>query len=126
MGMIQGIIDDAKAMEADAIKAEEDSMTSYESFVRDTNAAVAELRKQIVTKTEIKGKEEQEKVNEDSNAAAASAAGDQLRAENLDLHADCDYLIKNFDVRLEMREEEVQALKEAVSTFSGATFGSFL
>merc|ERR1719359_2412647 len=89
MGMIQGIIDDAKAMEADAIKAEEESMTAYESFIKDTNAAVAELRKQVVTKTEIKGKEEQE-VSEDTNAAAAGAAWDQLRAQNLDLHADCD------------------------------------
>merc|ERR1719359_2789478 len=118
MGMIQNIIDDAKAMEAEAIKAEEDSLTAYESFIKDTNAAVAELRKQVITKTEIKGREEQEKVMEDNNAAAAGAAYDQLRAENLDLHADCDYLIKNFEVRLEMRDEEIQALKEAISTFS--------
>merc|ERR1719453_2320857 len=113
-------------MEKDAIKAEEDSMTAYESFVKDSNKAVADLRQQIVTKTEIKGREEQDKVAEDTNAAAAGAAWDQLRAENLDLHADCDYLIKNFEVRLEMRDEEVQALKEAISTFSGATFSSFL
>merc|ERR1719316_1623454 len=40
MNMIQTIIDDAKAMEADAIKAEEESMTAYETFITDTNASI--------------------------------------------------------------------------------------
>merc|ERR1719181_2193214 len=40
MGMIEQIINDAKAMEADAIKAEEDAQTAYESFVTETNAAI--------------------------------------------------------------------------------------
>merc|ERR1719375_664193 len=126
MNMIQSIIDDAKAMESDAIKAEEDSMTAYETFIKDTNAAIEDTQKQIVTKTEIKGREGQDKVMEEGNANAASDAWDQLRAENLELHASCDYLIKNFEVRMETRDEEAEALKQAVATFSGATFSSFM
>merc|ERR1719218_334244 len=38
MGMLQQIINDAKAMEAEAIHAEEDSQKAYEEFVKDTNA----------------------------------------------------------------------------------------
>merc|ERR1719443_2397661 len=34
MGMMQSIIDDAKAMEAEAIRAEEDSQKTYEDFVK--------------------------------------------------------------------------------------------
>merc|ERR550537_1603034 len=34
MGMIQQIINDAKAMEADAIKSEEDAQKAYEDFVK--------------------------------------------------------------------------------------------
>merc|ERR1719162_1317909 len=37
MGMMQAIIDDAKAMEAEAIRGEEDSQKAYEDFVKDTN-----------------------------------------------------------------------------------------
>merc|ERR1719261_1532757 len=42
MGMIQMIIDDAKAMEAEAIKGEEDAQSTYETFVTDTNASIEE------------------------------------------------------------------------------------
>merc|ERR1711935_626563 len=42
MGMMQGIIDDAKAMEAEAIRGEEDSQKAYEDFVKDTNDSLEE------------------------------------------------------------------------------------
>merc|ERR1719271_891595 len=40
MGMIQQIIDDTKAMEAETIRAEEDSQKAYEDFVKDTNTSI--------------------------------------------------------------------------------------
>merc|ERR1719213_1393479 len=40
MGMMSGIINDAKAMEAEAIRGEEDAQKTYESFVKDTNTAI--------------------------------------------------------------------------------------
>merc|ERR1711957_935109 len=40
MGMIQQIINDAKAMEAEVIRAEEDAQKAYEDFVKETNASI--------------------------------------------------------------------------------------
>merc|ERR1712216_940940 len=40
MGMIQQIINDAKAMEAEAIRSEEDAQKAHEDFVKDTKEAV--------------------------------------------------------------------------------------
>merc|ERR1711972_1280652 len=40
MGMMQQIIDDAKAMEAEAIRSEEDAQKAYEDFVKETNASI--------------------------------------------------------------------------------------
>merc|ERR1719174_3119058 len=40
MGMIQQIINDAKAMEAETIRAEEDAQKAYEDFVKETNASI--------------------------------------------------------------------------------------
>merc|ERR1719375_2174220 len=40
MNMIQSIIDDAKAMEAEALSGEEQAQQAYEDFVRDTNDTV--------------------------------------------------------------------------------------
>merc|ERR1719387_1616514 len=39
MGMMQGIIDDAKALEAEALRDEGDSQKEYEEFVQDTNVS---------------------------------------------------------------------------------------
>merc|ERR1719265_2776154 len=62
MGMMQGIIDDAKAMEAEAIRAEEESQKDYEDFVKDTNKYVQPTLQDLVAKTDMKAKTEQEKV----------------------------------------------------------------
>merc|ERR1711874_339117 len=54
MGMIQQIINDAKAMEAEAIRAEEDAQKAYEDFVKETNGSIESKSKEIVDKSEIK------------------------------------------------------------------------
>merc|ERR1712182_77180 len=58
MGMIQQIINDAKAMEAEAIRAEEDAQKAYEDFVKETNASIEAASKAIVNKSEEKAKAE--------------------------------------------------------------------
>merc|ERR1719230_1525568 len=45
LGMIQSIINDSKALAAEAMLAEEDAQTAYESFVKNTNDAVDEKSK---------------------------------------------------------------------------------
>merc|ERR1719265_1436648 len=61
MGMIQMIIDDAKSMEEDAIKAEEAAQVAYETFVTETNAAIEAATKETITSAENKAKAEAEK-----------------------------------------------------------------
>merc|ERR1719314_49074 len=62
MGMIQQIINDAKAMEAEAIRAEEDAQKAYEDFVKDTNGSIEAKSKDIVNKSETKAKAESDLV----------------------------------------------------------------
>merc|ERR1719253_661374 len=40
----------------------------------------------------------------------------------MNLHADCDFLVKNFDTRKEARANEVDAIKKAKAVLSGADF----
>merc|ERR1719331_1547684 len=54
MAMIEQIIADAKAMEEDAIKAEEESQVAYETFVTETNAAIDAATKESITSAETK------------------------------------------------------------------------
>jgi len=62
MSMIEQIISDAKAMEAEAIRSEEDAQKAYEDFVKETNASIEAKSKDIVNKSEDKAKAEDELV----------------------------------------------------------------
>merc|ERR1719213_1386098 len=126
MGMMQGIIDDAKAMEAEAIRGEEDSQKSYEDFVKDTNTSIEAKTKDIVSKTEMKAKAEGEKVEAETEHESVMGEIEQLMNENADLHKSCDFTLKNFELRQTARDDEIEALKQALAMFSGASFSAFL
>jgi len=126
MGMMQGIIDDAKAMEAEAIRGEEDSQKAYESFIQDSNASVDQKTKEIISKTDMKAKTEGEKVEAETEHEGIMENLESLINENTDLHKACDFTVKNFEIRQTAREDEIDALREGLATFSGASFAAFL
>merc|ERR1719160_2418951 len=78
LGAIQGIIDDAKAMEAEAIKSEEDSQAGYENFVKETNASIDAKMKDKVNKSEEKSKAEAGKVDAERQLESTEAELEQL------------------------------------------------
>merc|ERR1719217_1932585 len=124
--MITQIIEDAKAMEAEAIKGEEDALATYETFVADTNASIEAKAKDIVNKSEEKAKLEAERTEAEEQKAEALAELESLSNENADLHKACDYILKNFEIRQTARDEEVEALKQAKAILSGSKFSEFL
>merc|ERR1719482_450093 len=126
MGMIQQIIDDTKAMEAETIRAEEDSQKAYEDFVKDTNTSIEAKSKEIVNKSEHKAQAEADKAEAEKELAAVELELEQLANYNLELHQSCDFVLKNFDLRQTARDEEIEALKQAKAILSGAKFEAFL
>merc|ERR1719456_387716 len=82
MGMIQNIINDAKAMEAEAIRAEEDAQKAYEDMVKDTNESIDATNVSIVNKSEAKAKAEGEKAEAEAALDATQARLDQLFNES--------------------------------------------
>jgi hypothetical protein len=126
MGMMEGIIGEAKAMEAEAIRGEEDAQKAYETFVKDTNDSITEKTKDIVNKSDMKAKAESDKVEKEAELEAVMGDLESLANENADLHKSCDFTLKNFDLRQGARDDEIEALKQALSIFSGAKFAAFL
>merc|ERR1711953_892700 len=126
MDMIQQIIQDAKAMEAEAIRSEEDAQKAYEDFVKETNASIEAKSKEIVNKSELKAKAESDLVETKEAKEAVMLELEQLSNYNAELHQSCDFVMKNFDVRQTARDEEVEALKQAKAILSGAKFEEFL
>jgi len=126
MAMIEQIIADAKAMETDALKAEEEAQVAYEVFVTETNASIDAATKESTTCAENQAKSESQKVETEMSRDGVMSELEALASENADLHKSCDYTLKNFDLRQEARSSEMEALKQALSILSGASFGAFL
>merc|ERR1719195_1283158 len=124
--MIQQIISDAKAMEAEAIRSEEDAQKAYEDFVKETNASIEAKSKDIVNKSETKAKAESDLVETKEAKEDTLLELEQLSNYNAELHQSCDFVMKNFDVRQTARDEEIEALKQAKAILSGAKFEEFL
>jgi hypothetical protein len=126
MGMIQQIINDAKAMEAEAIRAEEDAQKAYEDFVKETNASIETKTKEIINKSEEKAKGETDLTQANTDKEAVLLELEQLSNYNAELHQSCDFVMKNFEIRQTARDEEIEALKQAKAILSGAKFEAFL
>jgi len=126
MATIQQIINDAKAMEAEAIRSEEDAQKAYEDFVKETNGSIETKAKQIINKESQKAKAETElnQANQDKEAVLLDL--EHLSNYNSELHQSCDFVIKNFDIRQTARDEEMEALRQAKAILSGADFKAAL
>merc|ERR1719152_164359 len=124
--MIQQIINDAKAMETEAIRAEEDSQKAYEDYVKDTNSSIEEKNRDIVHKSEVKAKAEADLVQAKDDKEAVLLELEQLSNYKAELHSSCDFVTKNFEIRQVARDEEIEALKQAKAILSGAKFEAFL
>jgi septal ring factor EnvC (AmiA/AmiB activator) len=123
MGMIQQIINDAKVEEAEAIQAEKDAQAAYESFVKDSNDSITTKSDSIVDKSDTKAKKEGELTDSKKDLENIMIELEELANENADLHKACDFTLKNFDLRQEARDEEVEGLREAKAALNGAVIG---
>merc|ERR1719388_351741 len=101
---MQSIIDDAKAMEAEAIRGEEDAQKAYEDFVKETNNSIDAKTKDITSKSEMKAKAESDKVEAETEHESVMGELEQLANENADLHKSCDFTLKNFELRQTARD----------------------
>jgi uncharacterized coiled-coil protein SlyX len=120
MGMLEGIISEAKTMEADAIKAETDAQKAYETFVKDTNASIEEKTRDITNKSEEKAGKEVDKTAAEEDHTSAMNEQQQNENEKADLHKSCDFTLDNFDARQAALDQEMDGLAEAKSVLHGS------
>jgi len=126
ISMIQQIMNDAKNVEAETIRDEEDAQQSYESFVKESNSSINTKNKSIVNKTAIRATKEGEKTERESVLGTEEDQLNALKSEETDVHKACDFVLKNFDIRQEARDQEVEALRQAKAILSGSGVTGFL
>eukprot|EP00403_Amphidinium_massartii_P013142 CAMPEP_0178410842 /NCGR_PEP_ID=MMETSP0689_2-20121128/21192_1 /TAXON_ID=160604 /ORGANISM="Amphidinium massartii, Strain CS-259" /LENGTH=688 /DNA_ID=CAMNT_0020032039 /DNA_START=56 /DNA_END=2122 /DNA_ORIENTATION=+ len=122
LGLLQQILNDAKAMETDTIRDEQDAQKAYEDFVKETNSGIEAKSKEVVNKSEQKGQAEQDHSQAKQEEEAVMLELEQLSNYNAQLHSSCDFIMKNFEIRQTARDEEIEALKQAKAILSGAKF----
>jgi uncharacterized protein YejL (UPF0352 family) len=122
VAMITQIIHDAKMMLQEATHDENDAQSSYETFTKETNRGIQEKNVSIVNKDQEKGRAEMDLSETHSSLDGKKIELEQLSNENADLHKSCDFVMKNFEVRQEAFDQEVEALRQAKSILSGADF----
>lgn len=120
MGLLEQIIEDSKKLVAESTDAEKKAQAEYETFVKDSNGII----KQLSTDVEVKTKKAAEAKGESAEAKGdlESAIGEleSLAEYDADLHGECDFVLKNFDIRQKARLQEMEAIQAAKAILSGA------
>jgi len=125
MALLQQIINDAKAIEAEAKHDEEAAITAYEVFTKATKDTCDGKNEEIMHAKKHKAKVEGNLVQATKDKASTDLELEQLNNANANIHAECDFVTKNFDSRQAGRDEEIEALKQAKAILSGSN-ASFL
>merc|ERR1719482_803058 len=122
MAMMDMLVKDLDKEMTIATATEKDAQADYETFMTDSAAKRAEDSKSVEDK--MAAIAEMEGVLESDTQA--KAADEKEHAATLEviasLHAECDWLLKYFDIRKDARASEIDALGKAKAVLSGADF----
>ncbi|CAE7827908.1 unnamed protein product [Symbiodinium sp. CCMP2592] len=122
LSMLQKLIADSKAMEAESLRAEKSAQKAYEAFSADTTASVEKKEAAISDKKAEKARLEKTLVQTRQGREGAEDALENLANTKAGLHESCDFLMQNFEARQAARSEEMDSVKKAKAILSGATF----
>mmetsp|Transcript_22497 Transcript_22497/g.52313 ORF Transcript_22497/g.52313 Transcript_22497/m.52313 type:complete len:701 (-) Transcript_22497:25-2127(-) len=118
--MLDKVLTDSQTMEDEAVAAEQEAQSVYESFMKDSNKAITKSQESIADMSKAKASAEQTMVMSKTDHKATMTDLEGLSKTLADLHQSCDFLLQNFDARQEARAAEMDALKEAKAILSGA------
>merc|ERR1719504_493272 len=113
--MIEGIITDAKQMEKDSIKGEQDAQAGYESFVKESFTSIEAAQRAVTNKIEEKATAETAKTAAEGDKADADATAEALAKTKADLHLSCDFVMNKFDAREAARKGEIEGLQNTLA-----------
>jgi len=94
---------------AELMAASQETRAADATSIVDKNAAKATMEEKLMT-----AKKAYSATNEEISLIASYIG---------DLHVSCDFIMQNFDLRVEARTAEIESLKNAKAVLSGASFG---
>merc|ERR1719207_390932 len=122
IGMMDMIIKDLENGMKDAEYEEKTAQKDYAELMADSQAQRAGDTKSLTGKTSSKA-EIEGKLMTSKETRAATAQDLKLAGTTIpDLHASCDFILQNYDLRKEARTNEVESLKNAKAVLAGASY----
>merc|ERR1719277_812824 len=122
IAMIDLLIKDLDKEMTEGTTGEKEAQKDYETMMADSAAKRTEDSKILGEKIETKAATEVSLQEHEAAHAAATAEHMATLEYEASLHAECDWLLKYFDVRKEARAGEVDSLKRAKAVLNGADF----
>merc|ERR1719409_1362425 len=107
------IIADSTRLEDELHASEQKAQEEYAKYVAATTACIEADRVTISEKEKQLTSTEGEKSETEEAQLANQASLDKLSELLSNLHGQCDYIIKYFDIRQTARAEEMDAIEEA-------------
>merc|ERR1719329_796508 len=101
----------------------QDAQAAYAELVANTNQELTDAANSVTQKSEEKAKTDANRLTAEKDLTATLTVLEDLHGVNTGLHQSCDYVIKNFDLRQQARQEETESIQEAKAILSGADFG---
>jgi hypothetical protein len=101
---------------------EKHAQTDYETFIEDSSTKRAIDTKAIASKESAKAEAEATIHKETGDLKVEIKSKKSIKTELKDLHEDCDWFLKNFDLRKEARADETDSLNKAKAVLSGADY----
>jgi len=123
MSMIEGIISDAKTMEEEGTRSETEQQEAYENYVKETDASIKSKSDDAIAKSDLKGEKKVELVETKEALSGVMYELEELAHHNAETHKDCDFLLKNFEVRQDGFDTEVDGLRKSIQILKGSGLG---
>jgi len=122
IAMIDLLIKDLDKEMQESTVEEKNAQKEYEGMMADSAQKRAEDSKLMTEKEAMKAQLETELETSKEGKASTTKELMATLEYTASLHKECDWLLKNFDVRKEARASEVDALGKAKAVLSGADF----
>jgi len=122
IGLMDMMVREIETDMKDAEYGEKTAQSDYGKLMADSEETRTATSKMIVTKTASKAETEAKLDAAKDALTAVSTDLDLIAATTGDLHMQCDFLLQNYDLRMEARTNEIESLKNAKAILSGADF----
>jgi len=122
IGMMDMIIKDLENGMKDSEYEEKTAQKDYAELMADSQAARAGDTKSLTGKQTAKAEIEASFMTTKETRAATATDLKNVKTVIQELHAACDFIMQNFDLRKEARTNEIEGLKNAKAVLAGASF----